>query len=208
MNRQQRRKLEREKKKKEHHNIDETDIDEYFEGEVSMDIPNILYEWHQHDFTDLELNPFELILLLWKDTSSIHHNQLFTLYKENNLTITEIQVFLGRFFIDPSGKPMSNRTLAKVKDYININVVSMVDNKSYHETRDKLAGMIPNTERGPETFKYTPADIIAKVLFLPVTEINNAIKRINDLSLEWKWYNLMKDHAANKVGHSAGRIER
>lgn len=200
MNRQQRRKLEREKKKKEHHNIDE-----YIEGAVSMDIPNILYEWHQHDFTDLELNPFELILVLWKDTPSVHHNQLFTLYKENNLTVTEIQVFLGRFFIDPLGKPMSNHTLTKVQDYININVASMVENKSYHEMQDKIADIIANTELGPETFKYTPADIIAKVLFLPVTEVNNAIKRINDLSLEWKWYNLMKDHAIKKVGHFIDR---
>ena len=38
MNRQQRRQLERQKKGKKHHNIDEADNDEYFAGEVSMDI--------------------------------------------------------------------------------------------------------------------------------------------------------------------------
>ena len=194
MNRQQRRKLEREKKKNEHHNVDEVDTDEYFAGEVSLDIPSILYEWHKHDFTDIELHPFELMLFLWQDTSSVHHNQLYTLYKENNLTITEIQIFLGRFFIDPSGKPMSNRRLEKVKDYININVTAVTENRSYHEMQDLLKDLRLGSECASKDFEYTSADIIAKVLSLEVTEVNNAIDRINNLSLEWKWYNLMNDH--------------
>lgn len=197
MNRQQRRKLEREKKKKEHRNVDEVDTDEYFEGEVSMDIPSILYESRKHDFTDIELHPFELLLVLWQDTSSVHHNQLYTLYKENNLTITEIQIFLGRFFIDSSGKPMSNRRLEKVKDYININVTALAENVSYHEMHLRFG-----SEYASKNFEYTSADIIAKVLSLQVTEVNNAIDRINDLSLEWKWYNLMKDHISRILNYN------
>ena len=197
MNRQQRRKLERKKEK--HHNIDEADTDEYLGGEVSLDIPSILYNWHKHDWTDLELHPFELMLYLWQDTPSIHHNQLYTLYKENNLTITEILVFLGRFFIDPSGKPMSNHTLEKVQDYININATAVTENKSYSEMRDLLKSLRLNSEGAPENFEYTSADIIAKVLSLQVTEVNNAIDRINDLSLEWKWYNLMNDYASKML---------
>ena len=192
MNRQQRRKLERGKKK--HHNIDEVDTDECLIGEVSLDIPSILYEWHKHDWTDEELHPFELMLYLWQETPSIHHNQLYTLYKENNLTITEIQVFLGRFFIDPSGKPMSNHALEKVKDYININATAVTENKSYPEMRDLLKNLGFSSEGPPENFEYASADIIAKVLSLQVTEVSNAIDRINDLSLEWKWYNLMNDY--------------
>ena len=196
MNRQQRRKLEREKKN-EHHNIDKTDTDEHFAGKVSLDIPSILYEWHKHDFTEPEeLHPFELMLFLWQNTSSVHHNQLYTLYKENNLTITEILIFLGRFFIDPSGEPMSNRRLEQVKDYININATAVIGNKSYYETQDLLKDVKLNSEHAPKHFEYASADIIAKVLSLQVTEVNNAIDRINDLSLEWKWYNLMTDHVS------------
>lgn len=190
MNWQQRRKLERQEKKKEHHNIDEADTGEHFGGKVSMDIPSILYEWHK---TGLELHTFELMLILWEGTSSVHHNQLYTLYKENNLTVPEIQIFLGRFFIDPSGQPLSNRRLEKVKDYININATAVRENRSYHEMRDLLKEL--GSERAPKNFEYTSANIIAKVLSLQVAEVNNAIDRINNLSLEWKWYNLMNHHA-------------
>ena len=193
MNRQQRRKLERQKKKAERHNFDAFDDGEYFAGEVSLDIPGILYEWHTLDFTDGELHPFESMLILWEGTSSIHHNQLYTLYKENNLTITEIQIFLGRFFIDPSGEPMSNHKLEKVKDYININTTAVTENRSYDEMKNLLTDLKLGSENASNNFEYASADVIAKVLSLQVTEVKSAIDRINDLSLEWKWYNLMND---------------
>ena len=102
---------------------------------------------------------------------------------------------------------MSNDRLEKVKDYININAVAVMENRSYHETRDALKELNEKfgSKRAPKNFEYTSADIIAKVLSLQVTEVNNAIDRINDLSLEWKWYNLMNDHVAKMLNNMSGQ---